>query len=390
MSIKSFIGNFQDELYIRRSFLHLLGDSNLSPNTIEAAIRHTEDLLDNVKFNVEFLDTESKDIEKEVAEIFDSIDSKIDKINRFSDALIAINSTEDTSDNILTIHPYVFDNNIDNWERIQKSYIISPESSYQTFKPFSNNHSSNKGLAKFVVDSSLAVKYIYLTKDVSTNITNITYLDNTRNKISSEQVSNNLSDSNIILTIPINTRLINVEYEYQLNTDITLVPLSFKHKESSIIKLEDVEYKYGDNISFLVKEDIPFGCFAQLKLTALFKDVNGNILHEETNWMPINNDGKVVVKRKDVTTEKMLRVWKEGLFTDLENEQLEDDDYILCEPIYSDKFILNTEHSFKTKVKHCKSIKIIPVLYMYSLASKTLTPRIFSITGITRNEETTN
>lgn len=390
MSIKSFISNFQDELFIRKSLLHTISETKLVPSYIEAALNQTEGILNDLKQNVEFLDKESKEIYDEVVGIFDSIENKLDKIDRYAEAFMGINSTYEDAENILTIHPYLFDHELDNWEAVQKCYMITPESSYKTFKPFSNIFTDAKGLVKFSLESDTVVRYIQVVKLPSTNVTTVTYLDSSRKQISKEQVQSNLSDSSIVLSAPINTRIVLIEYVASNKDNIEIVPLTFRHKKQSTISLEEVKYDYGTSLNFLVKHDIPFGCFAQILLTLVFTDINDNIIHHESVWYSIDNDGNVVLPVKDVKNETILKVWKENLFKDLEDgEQLSDTDLVLCKPTFSKHVYPNTENSFKTDVKHAKYISIVPTLYMYSLYSTINTPRLFSITGVTRNESST-
>ena len=272
MSIKTFVAEFQDYLFTKRSYLHSLSDSNLSASNIELAFKQTEELLEDFKTNIEFLEKEGRSIDQELITMFNSIENKIDKINRFSSALIGINSTIESTDKILTLVPYEFDTNSPNWEHVQKCYMLPPKSSYVTVQPYSNNVDSvsKKGVVKFLIDSTFSTKYLKISKDYSTNINNIVYLNSLRDVLFKDTLLTNIGKNEVILTIPSSTRLVTIEYTYSADSSVELVPLSFYHLQESSIKLPDAKYTYGDNLLFNVKSDIPFGCFAKLKLDLIF------------------------------------------------------------------------------------------------------------------------
>lgn len=388
MSIKTFVSEFQDYLFVKRSYLQQLTKADLSASNIELAFKQTEDILEEFKTNVEFLETNGRSINKELIEMFNSLEKKVDKINRFCSAIIGINSTTDASDKILTLTPYNFDNTVPNWEHVQKCYMLPPKSSYTVVKPYSNNTSgaSNKGLAKFLIDDTFSTKYLRISKDYATNINNIVFLNSVRDVIAEESLLSNLGQSEVILNIPSSTRLINIEYEYAVSSELELTPLAFYHEEASSIALDDATYKYGDTILFNIKSDIPFGCYAQIKLDLVFKDINDKTIHTETSWYPIDNDGKILIKKKYLRNEIVSRVWSEGLFLDVDDLALiSGESYVLCEPVYTKEFSPITESSFKMNVKHAKTVLISPTLQLYSLNNQTSTPRIYTITGLTKN-----
>ena len=78
---------------------------------------------------------------------------------------------------------------------------------------------------------------------------------------------------------------------------------------------------------------------------------------------------------------------KDGAFKDVtDTSTISNDDYVLCKPTYSSFVKPNTESSFLLNVKNSKTITIQPTLYLYSLMNEALTPRLFSLTGIVKNE----
>lgn len=387
MSIQTFVSEFQDYLFIRRTFLLSLNAADLSASNIELAFKQTEELLEDFKTNIEFLEREGRSIHKELLTMFASLEKKIDKIDRFAEALIGINTTTESSESILTLVPYQFDNSLPNWEHVQKCYMLPPKSSYTTIQPYQSllEDSSKKGVSKFVIDDTFSTKYIRLSKDFATNINNIVYYNSLREAMSSETLVNNLGQNEVILTIPSSARLVTIEFTYEASSAITLTPLSFYHHSESQIKLEDSKYRCGESLSFSTKTDIPFGCYAQIKVDLVFKDINDTTLLKETSWYPIDNDGNIVLRKKHVRSEEILRVWKEGLFVDVTSKHvLSDEDFVLCKPTYSTAFSPITESSFQTNVKNATTVIVVPTLQLYSLLSQTSTPRVYSITGLSK------
>lgn len=384
MGIKNFISEFQDYFFIKRSILESLDKTRLSSSNLEVAYKQTEALIEEFKTNLEFLDTETVEVYSELEDIINSLNSKIDKINLYSEAIKDINATEDDVKNIIEIYPYELNKNNKNWEYNTKSYILEPKSSYMTLKAYTNilDSSVKRGISKFVLDDTFATKYLLINKDTSITISNILYFNSNRELLTSNDTTFILENSNV-LKIPNNTKYINIEYGYDTNTNLTITPLSFYHHPTSTITLPNHTYDYGSLFSFNVKKDIPFGCFLQIKFKCTFKDINGNVLLTEDFWYPIDNDGRVVLKKKEITTEVPERVWLEESFKDITDlDTLNDDNFIVCKPNYTENISVNTESSFKFNVRNAKTITVQPTLYMYSLLNETLTPRLFTITGI--------
>jgi hypothetical protein len=387
MSIKTFVSEFQDYLFGKRSYLFSLDETNLSASNIELALKQTEELLEEFKGNVDFLEREGSTINDEFDEIFNSLEMKVDKISRFASALTDINSTSEDLNTILNVMPYQFDTKLTNWEAIQRCYILPPISSYQEIKPYSVTIDTvaKKGVAKYLVDDIFATKYLSVNKHINTNINNTVYYNSLRDVVSTSSLLPNIGKPNVLLTIPTSTRLITVEFTYTTNSDITVTPLSFYHLPVSTIQLPTQTYTYGSNLIFNIKSDIPFGCYAQIKHSLEFKDVNNKIIHTDINWHSVDNDGNVILLKEHVTTETILKVWKEGLFIDVTKTTIiAENDYVLCKPIYSENFKPITESTFATNVKHAKTVTVSSTLYLYSLLSTTSTPRIYSITGLSK------
>lgn len=389
MGIRNFISEFQDYFFVKRSILERLDNTSLSSSNIEVAYKQTEEIIEDFKINLEFLDVETSEILKELEDVVNSLDNKIEKINRYAEAIKDINTSTDDIDKVLEVRPYLFDTSSINWEYNSRCYMLEPKSSYITLRPYSiaTDKTSKKGLSKFILDDTFSSNYIVINKQHQITINNIVYLNSSREELKVENINSSLLSTRNIISIPQNTRYINIEFSYDVSPDFTITPLSFYHHPRATISLESYDYKYGDILSFNRKAEIPFGCYAQIMLHCIFKDINGNVVKVEDVWFPIDNDGLIVLEKGKVTEEKITRVWKEGAFKDItESDTISDTDYVLCKPTYS-KFIKpNTESSFLLNVKSARTITIQPTLYMYSLMNEALSPRLYSLTGIIRNE----
>ncbi len=392
MGIRNFIAEFQDYFFIKRPILERLEENSLSSSNLELSYKQAESIMEEFKTNLEFLDVESIEVLKEINEVMNSLENKIDKINRYADAIKEINTTADESESVVYINPYQFDITSKYWEHNSKCYMLEPKSSYVIVKPYTyaTDPVSKKGLSKFVIDTTFSTKYILIKKPRDLNINNIVYLNTAREVLKAESIDVNSDFESNILTIPSNTKFVNIEYTYDSSHDFSITPLSFYHHPAGVLSLESVNYKVGDLLLFNAKKEIPFGCYLQIMLSCTFKDTNNNILSTEEIWYPIDNDGMVVLKKEHISTEVPKRVWKEGSFKDITNlDTVPDNSYVLCKPTYPSTFQVNTESSFSLSVKNAKTVTIQPTLYMYSLLNETLTPKLFSLTGIIKNESKT-
>lgn len=391
MGIKNFISEFQDYFFVKRSLLESLDEDKLSSSNIEITLKQTEQIINDFKQELQFLDKETIEVYTEVEDIINSINSKIDKINFYAEAIKDVNTTTEDKDNIISIFPYPLDSASKNWEQNGRCYILEPKSSYINVSPYSTasyDSFAKKGVNKYIISDTYSTRYIAINKNATVKINNITCFNSAREKLST--IVLNSENSNVI-TIPYNTVYINIEYEAEDSSSInfSIIPLSFYHFSTSIIPLQFNTYPYGNILSFNVKKDIPFGCYMQIKMYCTFKDVNGNVITAEEFWYSIDNDNKVVLKKEWVTTEVVERVWKNGAFKNIESttelDSIKDNDYVICKPAYNSKIRLNTESSFFLNVKGAKTVEIQPSLYLYSLANETLTPRFNRLTGIMKS-----
>ena len=103
MGIRNFIAEFQDYFYVRRSIIERLDENSLSSSNIEVAYKQTEDIVEDFKTNLEFLDKETTEILKEIEDVIGSLDNKIEKINRYAEAIKDVNTSSDDMDRIVEI-----------------------------------------------------------------------------------------------------------------------------------------------------------------------------------------------------------------------------------------------------------------------------------------------
>ena len=62
MGIKNFISEFQDYFFVKRSLLESLDEDKLSSSNIEITLKQTEQIINDFKQELEFLDKETKPI----------------------------------------------------------------------------------------------------------------------------------------------------------------------------------------------------------------------------------------------------------------------------------------------------------------------------------------
>ena len=216
MGIRNFIAEFQDYFYVRRSIIERLDENSLSSSNIEVAYKQTEDIVEDFKTNLEFLDKETTEILKEIEDVIGSLDNKIEKINRYAEAIKDVNTSSDDIDRIVEIHPYEFDISSVNWEYNSRCYMLEPKSSYVVIKPYSTatDNTSKKGLSKFLLDDTYSSNYIVINKEFNIDVNNIVYMNSSREELKVENLNSSLLSNRNIISIPQNTRYINVEFSY--------------------------------------------------------------------------------------------------------------------------------------------------------------------------------
>ena len=384
MGIKNFVKEYQDYFFIKRSLLERLDNTNLSPSNLELCFDQTNKILEEFKETLSFINTESKEVQIEIETALDSFNNKVDKINNYATALKTINSSERDVKSLVDLHPYTFSTKNSNWENQTKSYISTPLSSYKSTSAYTTIIEGNEATSKYLLDKKFATKYIYINKNINTVIKLVTCFDSDMSITNTIVVD--ISETNCLVKIDDKVKYISIKSNNIGVEELTLTQLSYKHETKTIINLEECTYKKGDLLTFKSNTDIPEGCYVQIHLKVLFKDVNDNIINSTNKWYSINNDGLVVLQYKDLTTESLVKVWKEGEFKNTkEGEVINEEDYVLCKEATNSLLISNTEDSFKLVCNRSDKVTIIPTLYLYTLHNRTETARISNLIGLTKN-----
>lgn len=391
MSIQNYVSEFQDYLFNQMPLFDRLNIERASRTDYFGAHKNAEEVLERYSASLQFLEDNALDVSNEIETILNSLENKIEKINTFATTIIGINSTEHFDNELLTIQPYVLNDN-KNWEVNQKCLMLPVTSTLQTLSPYSSSNNSKKGVAKFLIDDSKATRYININKLNTTNLTAITYLNDTKDVIETVSIPNNFNRLSIILEIPIVTRYAIIDYyadtvkvgeKYIMADKLKLIPLTFKHDPFSITSLPTYSYVYGDIFTINSNIDLPFGCYVTLRLDMSFRDINNKEISKKEAVIPLNSDGLAVKQYED--GDKVYGYWLNNIYEETNLNSISRNAISVYKPTQEEGIESFTESALKLNVKNAKTILITPTLYMYSLGSASLTPRIFYLTGLTKN-----
>ena len=385
MSIKTFITEFQDYLFNLEPLFNRLDTKRASKTDYFGANKNAEEVIESFKESVEFIETNGISINEEVSGIIKGLNNKLDKIDTFSSAIIGINSSVDNFKQLLTIHPYVLSNTT-NWETIQKCVILPVLSTYRKITAYSEVLKDGKGTARFILGDEYSTKYISLHKNLTTQLVSIAYLNDDKEQLSAEVLPNTLNKDNVVLEIPINTRYISVEYYYDTPSPLSITPLTYKHTNTDIVSLGQQTYTYGDILVFNSNVDLPTGCFAVLDLNLSFKDVNGNEVLNKQIKLPLNSDGFLVDMYEKVKANSIIKgYWLNSVYEEDSLENIPSHAYVVYKEEKDSDIEFFTESALKFSVKNAKQIVVTASLNLYSLNKTTQTPRVFYLTGMTKN-----
>lgn len=384
MSIRSFISEFQDHLFNLEPLFNRLDIKRASKTDIFGAHKNAEEILDAFKQEVGFVETEALTIDSEVKEILASLNNKLDKLETFSSTIIGINSSQDSFKELLTIHPYILSNSV-NWETIQKCILLPILSSYRTIKPYGEVLKSGKGVSRFLIDDAFSTKYITIQKLATTQLVSISYLNDDKDILSSTSLPNTINKIEVILEIPVNTKYILIDFYYETPQGLTITPLSFKHQPFDIVPLGKQTYDYGDILVFNSVVDLPTGCYAILDLNLSFLDVNNKEVLNKQVKLSLDSDGVLVKEASDKQVNDLVNgYWLNNIYTE-DIISIPSDAHIVYRNKSQGEVSLFTESALKFKVKNAKHIVVTASLQLYSFKNKTQTPRVFSLTGMTKN-----
>ena len=385
MSIKTFISEFQDYLFNLEPLFNRLDVKRASKTDYFGAHKNAETIIESFKESIEFLETNGIDINKEVEGILKGLNNKLDKVDTFSSAIIGINSSQDSYKELLTVHPFLL-SNTENWESIQRCLLLPIISSYNAFQPYSNTLREGKGVARFTISDKYATKYISIDKELNTQLVSISYLNDDKEQLSASTLPDTLNKSNVILEIPINTRYISLDYYHDIPSELKITPLTFKHSSTNTVTLGKQNYDYGNLLVFNSNVDLPKGCYAILDLNLSFRDVNGKEVLNKQAKIPLNSDGFTVDLFTDVPKDAKIKgYWLNNVYTEEELNTIPDNAYVLYKTVTEEDVELFTESALKFNVKNAKKITVTTSLKLYSLSNTTQTPRLFYLTGMTKN-----
>lgn len=385
MSIKTYISEFQDYLFNLEPLFNRLDVKRASKTDYYGAHKNAEEVLENFKESVDFLETHGIDINKEVEGILKGLNNKLDKIDTFSSAIIGINSSQDSFKQLLTVHPYLL-NNTENWETIQRCTILPVLSTYRNITPYSEVLKDGKGVAKFILSDEYSTKYISLQKDLTAQLVSVSYLNDDKEALSSSTLPNTLNKDSVILEIPINTRYISVDYYYDTPSQIIITPLTYKHSSFDVVPLGKQDYDYGDLLVFNSNVDLPTGCFAVLDLNLSFKDANNKEVMNKQVKLPLNSDGYLVERYSELGSDVTIKgYWLNNIYEEDSLTNIPDNAFVVYKEAKDDEVELFTESALKFSVKNAKKISVTTSLKLYSLNNTTQTPRVFYLTGMTKN-----
>lgn len=384
MSIKTFVSEFQDYLFNLLPVYDRLNIDKTSKTDFYGAAKNAEEILEKYGDSLEFLEKNALSVPDEINTILNSLDNKIEKINTFATTIIGINSTENFDNELLTIHPYVL-SDYENWELKQKCLLLPILSTYIVLQPYTTITSSNKGVSKYIIPSSSSSKYLNVSKKHTTQLTSITYLNDSKEVIETSVLTNSLNKLEIILEIPLTTRYITLDYYFDEEDLITVTPLSFKHETSSRTSLSRKTYDYGNILAINSTLDLPNGCYAQLELELSFKDINGTEISKKKAILPLNNDGLALERYSKVKGVTVYGYWLNSHYIEDDLQNIPDEAYVLYKPTQEDGISAFTESALKLSVKSAKTIDVSSTLVFNSLASNSLTPRLKYLTGLTKN-----
>lgn len=385
MSIKTFISEFQDNLFNFEPLFDRLDITRASKTDYYGAHKNAEDILELYKDSLEFIETNATGVDKEIQSIINGLNNKLDKIETFASTIIGINSSQDSFKELLTIHPYVL-SEVVNWETIQKCTLLPILSTYRTIKPYGEILKDGKGIARFIIGDEYSTKYITIQKPSTTQLVSISYLNDEKEQLSSTSLPNTLNKTDIILEIPISTRYITIDYYYESTDPISIVPLSFKHQVTDVVPIGKKTYEYGNLLVFNSNVDLPAGCYAILDLNLSFTDVNNREVLNKQVQLSLDSDGVLVDLYQNLKeTDTVVGYWLNNIYNDTDFSNIPDNAMVLFRKEKDNIIDVFTESALKFDVKNAKNIVVTASLKLYSLKSNTQTPRVFYLTGMTKN-----
>ena len=391
MSIQTFTKEFQDYLFSKNPILYLLTASrNISHSDLFVAIKHAEELLEEFKDSPNFLERETENLKEEIEIIYSSLNKKVDKINSYSEALLNLNSTIDGRYSVKNIIPYDLGLNQEGWNTTENCLTLPGVSTYLDIKPYRTltERETKKFTYSFVLPTTMTFNSFTIVKTITSDITSVEFIDIDKKTIELKHLGENENKSKVNINSPIGCYIVIIETTSELeDRNIKLIPSIFEFQNVKEYPLEEKEYAYSDMFTIQTSSTIPEGCYLQVNLQFTFFDINGIPIHFETYTVPVDNNGNCIGFSKDAEDTKILYSFKDKTkIKYTENMKLKEDMYVLYTPSFSKTISMRTEDTIRFNIRNAKTFKCIPTVQMYSLLNTKLSPKLFTLTGITKNE----
>jgi len=391
MSIQTFTREFQDYLFSKNPILYLLTASrNISHSDVFVAIKHAEELLEEFKDSPNFLEKETENLKEEIETIYSSLNKKVDKINSYSEAILNLNSTIEDRYSVKNVVPYDLSINQEGWNTTENCLTLPGVSTYLEIKPYRTltERETKKFTYSFVLPTTMTFNGLTIIKTVLSDITSVEFLNVDKKTIELKHLGENEKKTTVNINSPIGCYIVIIETTSEMeDSDIKLVPSIFEFQNVREYPLEEREYSYTDMFTVQTSSIIPEGCYLQVNFQITFFDVNGIPLHFESYTIPVDNNGNCIGFTRDTDASKILYGFKDNTkIKYTEGMELKEDMFIMYTPSTSKNLSMSTENTIKFKVRNAKTFKCIPTVQMYSLLNSKLSPKLFTLTGITKNE----
>lgn len=391
MTIKTFTSEFQDNIFTRNPIFHLmLKPQDISTSDMYVTVKHAEELVNSFQESVDFLERESDGIEEEVIQIFQSLYNKIDKINNYSSAVLGLNATFEDRYSIQNINPYDLKISNHNWNYTESCLTLPGTSTKIQLKPYKTISTEGIKTFYYVIPSSFSFKGITLNKTYkSTELTAIECLDRSKVSLTREYFEKNDNKLNVFTNIPLSANVIIVEVlTNDIDEEVSITPDNFDYQKTKEFSLLKSTYKYSTFFTLDTKVELPVDTYIQANLKFDFFDINSRYLESINTSININGDGNLIDYYKNLKDfEKVLYIYKDGVKQQVEDiTEIEENDVVIYKPKLSTQFEVISEDTLKFNIRNAKTFTCTPTLKFYSLTNEKLTPKLYTMIGITKDE----
>lgn len=392
MSITSFTQEFQDYIFSRTPIFHILPNiKDVSHTDLFSSVRHSEELLDTFRDSADFLERESESIVEEVKEVYESLNNKLDKIDNYSNAIIQLNSTFEDKYSVKDIKPYdLKSKNLWNYtENALTLKGVSTNLELQAYKTEIDTTSKKKTFF-FTLPPTTTYNSVKLKKEtVNMDITSVEFLATSKKTIKRQQIVSAENSLELIIDIPLDCYIMIVETICSnVLWNLSIIPSTFDYQTTLTTSLDKEVYVYTDFFSIQSRAFIPLDCYVQIDFEFLFYDLNNTLLTQEFRSLNIDNNGNLVDYYRNLKEDdKVLYIYTNRVRQVVDkNTKIKDEDFVIYTPSEIESVKTITENTFRFNIKNAKKVECIPTLKLYSLSNTKLTPKLYSLIGIAKNE----